>query len=86
VSKALQIPLDPTVKQLTELPYTMSYIIRKRQQVDNLMEMPQDKRPPDIMIWDGKPEDIEDWIDKVYNTKKQEIDKPLMVNLDEIEG
>jgi len=50
------------------------------------MELPKDKRPPDIMIWDDRPEDIDDWIDKVYNTKKSNIDKPLMVDLSEIEG
>lgn len=50
------------------------------------MEMPKEKRPPDIMIWDGKPEEIEEWVDKMYDHKKSNIETPVMVDLSEIEG
>lgn len=33
------------------------------------MDMPQDKRPPDHTIWWGTPEDLEAWIDRVYDHK-----------------
>lgn len=53
------------------MPYTISYVIRKRIQIDNLNEIPQDKRPPEMMIWDGTSEELEDWIDRVFDKKKK---------------
>jgi hypothetical protein len=70
IAKALQIPLDNKITTLTELPYTISYVIRKRLQVSSLHEMPKDKRPPEMTIWDGTSEEIEEWIDRVYGTKE----------------
>lgn len=67
----MQIPLDPTIIQLADVPYTISYVIRKRQQLDSLNEMPSDKRPPESIIWDGSPEELEEWIDNVYDLKKK---------------
>jgi len=48
----------------------MSFVIRKRQQVDNLMELPKEKRPPEAILWWGTPEELEDWLDKVFEHKK----------------
>ena len=42
-------------------------------QIDNLNQLPQDKRPPEWMIWDNSPEKIEEWIDKVYDKKDPDI-------------
>jgi hypothetical protein len=61
----LQIPLDSKISKLEDIPHSISYVIRKRQQIDSLSELPKDKRPPEKMIWDGSPEDMEDWIDNV---------------------
>ena len=61
----MQIPLDSKIKNLQDLPHSISYVVRKRQQVDNFNELPKDKRPPEKMIWDGAPEELEDWIDNV---------------------
>lgn len=41
------------------------------------MELPKEKRPPELMIWWGTPEEMEDWIDRVFDKKKsakEEID------------
>ena len=35
------------------------------QQIDNLNELPKDKRPPDYITWDGTSEDMDEWLDKV---------------------
>ena len=69
-----------------ELPWTMSFLIRKRQQVDNLNEMPKDKRPTERMIWWGTPEEIEEWMDKVYDygDKKKDDDITFVINDNEI--
>lgn len=82
MSKALQIPFDTRISEIRDLPYTISYIIRKRQQIDNLSELPKEKRPPDTVLWEGTAEELEEWLDKVFDTKK---DSPDVVITD-IEG
>jgi len=72
VAKALRIPLDASISTLSDLPYTISYVIRKRQQIDNLNELPKEKRPPESMIWYGTSEDIDDWLERVFNKKQKQ--------------
>lgn len=38
------------------------------QQIDNLNELPKEKRPPEDIIWDGTSEELDDWLDKVLGT------------------
>lgn len=79
----MQIPIDPQIEQLADIPYTISFVIRKRIQIDNLNELPKEKRPPEMMIWDGSSSELEDWIDKVYDRKrKKEYDVSEIVILD----
>lgn len=45
------------------------------QQIDNLNELPKDKRPPDSILWDGSSEEMEEWLEKVLDKKQQtEVD------------
>lgn len=74
------MPLDPQIKHLFEVPHTISYVIRKRQQIDNLSELPKDKRPPDNILWDGSPEDLDDWISKVFDKKYQETSADIKLS------
>lgn len=67
IAKALRIPVDNKVTELQDLPYTISFVIRKRQQIDGLNELPKDKRPPEKMIWDGTSDDLDEWIERVFN-------------------
>jgi hypothetical protein len=66
----LQIPLDPKIKELADLPYTISFIIRKRQQIDNLNELGKNK-PPESLIWGDDPDALDDWISNVLDPKKK---------------
>lgn len=52
-----------------DLPWTISYVIRKREQVDSFSELPDEKRPPDKIIWDGTSEELNEWFDKVLKRK-----------------
>ena len=82
----MQIPLDPRIKELADLPYTISYIIRKRQQVDSLNELGKKQRPPESMIWDGTPEEMEDWLENVFEPRgKKDNNFLLDVKRNEIE-
>lgn len=39
------------------------------QQIDDLMELPKEKRPPDSILWDGTSEEIDKWLDNVLGNK-----------------
>lgn len=67
-----------------EIPWTISYIIRKRAQIDSFSELPQEKRPPDKIIWDGTVEDMEDWFDRVFQRKgKKELPDEFVFDISE---
>ncbi len=51
-----------------ELPWTISYVIRKRAQIDSFNELPAEKRPPESMIWYGSNKDIDEWFKKIFKT------------------
>lgn len=78
----MRYPLDIKIKSLQDIPYTISYVIRKRQQVDNLSELPKDKKPDDEMIWDGAPEELESWLERVLSGKES---KEIELNFTEFE-
>lgn len=87
MSKALRIPLDKSFETLLEIPYTISYVIRKRQQIDNLSELGKEKFPPDEILWEGTPEQLDDWIDRVVGKKKKEQQSIILKIKDkEVEG
>ena len=65
----MRIPIDPKVQSLDDIPYTVAFVIKKRIQIDNFNELEKEKRPPDMMIWDGTSDEIEDWLDKVFGRK-----------------
>jgi hypothetical protein len=83
----LQIPLDPRVRELSELPYTISFIIRKRQQIDSLNELPKEKKPTEDIIWNGTPEEMEEWLEKVFDSKHKDSQSVTFdIKQSEIEG
>jgi hypothetical protein len=82
-SKALHTPLDKKIKTLPEMPYTISYVIRKRQQIDSLAELPKEKRPPDSVLWDGTSEEIDRWLDNVMGSKQ--VPDIITITEDDIE-
>lgn len=71
------------METLADLPYTISFVIRKRQQIDNLMELGKEKRPPEDLIWNGSSEDLEEWIESMFDPKKQQTAELI---ISEVEG
>jgi len=61
--------MDLRIKSLSDTPHTISYVIRKRQQIDSLSELGKEKMPTNEIIWDGSPEDLEEWIERVLDSK-----------------
>lgn len=37
------------------------------QQIDNLNELPKEKRPPTDVIWDGTADEMEEWLESVLS-------------------
>lgn len=65
------------------MPWTISYVIRKRVQIDSYNELPKEKRPPDKLIWYGTPEDIEKWFKKVFKTKDNTDQEEFVFQIDD---
>ncbi len=70
MSKALHYPLDSKINTLIEVPYTISFVIRKRMQLDNINELPKEKRPSDHLIWDAPSDELNEWFNKVSKNKE----------------
>ena len=79
----MKIPLVTQIQQIEDFPYTVSYVIRKRQQVDNLNELPEEKRPPELMVWDGSVDELNDWIEDTLSGKRN---TKADVLIDNVEG
>jgi len=75
----------PGFESPIDLPWTMSFVARKRLQVDNLTELPKEKRPPDSILWWGSPEELEDWLDKVMHREEPEPDIGFVIQSEDIE-
>ena len=84
LSNKAGVSFNKKIKDIRDVPYTISYVIRKRMQIDSLKELPKDKRPPDSIMWSNDPSLLDAWIDKVlYN--KEETNKDILLPLSEIE-
>lgn len=67
------------------MPYTINFVIKKRMQIDNLNELPKEKRPSEWMIWEGTSDEIESWLNKVLSGK-QSSTANLVIDERKIEG
>jgi hypothetical protein len=63
------ILFDKRLTEIRDLPYTLAFVIRKRLQVDNLNEFPEEKRPSEHLIWNGTADDINSWLKKAIENK-----------------
>jgi len=80
----LHIPIDSKITEIKDIPNTISYVIKKRIQIDNFNELPKEKRPTEKLIWEGLSEDIEEWLEKVFDSKKKQPAE-IYISRDEIE-
>lgn len=77
--------MDLRIRTLSDTPHTISYVIRKRQQIDSLSELGKAKMPTPEIIWDGTPEDMDEWIDRVLSSTSQK-DVDIVISEKDIEG
>jgi hypothetical protein len=51
--------------------------------VDNINELPEEKRPPELMIWDGSVDELNEWIDNTLSRKQRST---ADIVIDNVEG
>ena len=56
------------------------------QQIDNLNELPKEKRPPEDIIWEGTSDDLDEWLDKVLDPDKKKHQDNVIFVVDNVEG
>ena len=79
----MRIPLDTRLEKLQDIPHTISHVIRKRIQVDNLNQLPKDKRPTIKMMWESTSEEIDLFLERAYGGKE---DITTEITISDIEG
>jgi hypothetical protein len=77
--------LDRRIETLVDIPHTISFVIRKRMQIDSINELPKEKRPSEFMIWDGGSDELDEWFDKMFKGKEQQ-NVEIYFSDSEIEG
>ena len=50
------------------------------QQIDNLNELPKEKRPPSDVIWDGTSDEMDEWLDSVLSGPKNKNEVEFKIN------
>lgn len=84
VHKVAGIPIAEGITAVEDLPHTLTQAIMYRAKIDGLMELPKDKQPP-RNLWD-KPHRLNDYLDDVWDTKKDRGGKDYYdINLEEVE-
>lgn len=85
IVRELKYPLHNSLKQLSvsEYPYTVNFVIKRRLQLDSYLELPEEKRPP-RSIWDYSSK-LEEWFDAVFSGGEKQTEFIMPINEDEIE-
>ena len=81
VHRNSNLPLHRDLPPTDELPWTINYVIKKRAQIDSFNELPQEKRPPDNILWYGTPEELDQWFDKVLDRKYDDLEKAVVLEI-----
>lgn len=81
--KATGLPLHKGLPPVDQLPWTITWVIRKLIQLDSFAELQSEKRPTDHLIWDGTPEELDKWFDKVFQRKKKSRADEVVLQIDE---
>jgi hypothetical protein len=69
IAKDGGVALHESITYVTDLPYTISFAIRKCRQIDSFYELPEKSRPPKS-LWD-KPQALKEWMDRDADPNKQ---------------
>ena len=56
------------------------------QQIDNLNELPKEKRPPQDVIWDGTSDDMDEWLETVLSSGSNKKTTEVQFIVDDIES
>jgi len=85
IVKDLKYPLHSSLRHIdvSEYPYTINFVIKKRMQIDSYFELPEEKRPP-RSIWDY-PSKLTEWFENAFSDGKKQNEFTLPVDEEKIE-
>ena len=85
IVKELKYPLSTSLNGLavSEYPYTINFVMKRRMQLDSYLELPEEKRPP-RSIWDY-PSQLEVWFDNAFSNGEKQNEFNLPINENEVE-
>lgn len=63
MTESLGQPIHKDLYGITEYPYTLSYCIRKAQQINSFFDLPKKQQPPEKYWFDE--EYLQEWFDNV---------------------
>ena len=78
----MRIPLVTCLEELYDIPHTISFVIRKKIQVDNFNELPKEKRPTVKMMWESSPEEIDRFLERVYGKNEDTTTDVLITDIE----
>ena len=71
IVKETKQPISKEFKDVKDLPYTLSYVIRRRMMIDGFNELPRDHKPPKSIF--DKPSELKEWFDRIHGDKQTEF-------------
>lgn len=76
--------LHSNLKYVTDYPYTVSFVIRRRMMIDGFYELAKDQRPPKSLY--DKPNALKEWFERIFDSKgSKQTEFEFGANDDEIE-
>lgn len=74
ISKEVGQPLHTSIINIavSDYPYTLTYVLRRRIQIDGYNELSKEQRPPKS-IWDS-PSELEDWFDRIFSRGEKQTE------------
>lgn len=81
--KSLGIPLAEGLETTLDLPHTISFAVKYREQIESYYNLPKDKRPP-RNLWD-KPHLLEQYMNDIFKTDGKDSTSTQFYDVDDEE-
>ena len=85
IVEATGLPLIEGIDNVVDIPHTISFAVAYRLRINDMQELPKDKRPP-RNLWD-KPHRLSEFIDDVFdiNSSGERSEKFIEFDLEDVE-
>ena len=66
------------------MPYHLTFVFRKREQYQKILQLPKEKRPTEFLFWAAPQSKLEEFIDKVLGREDNSNESVLIIDEEEI--